>query len=166
MGPAQEVAKELTSIPSFGSDGDDALFAREKKAIQNLKKAGLMVAGGAVQKLMQKLSDEQEILMNLADMLIEGYMAESVLLRVEKLVGVRGEEACQIEIDMARVFMYHAVETVIRAGKEAIYGFAEGDEQRLMLMGLKRFTKVEPINLKEARRRIADHVIGKKEYPF
>ena len=141
LGPAQEVAKEL-------------------------KKAGLMVAGGAVQKLMEKLSDEQEILMNLADMLIEGYMAESVLLRAEKLVGIRGEEACQVEIDMARVFLYHAVETAINAGREAIYAFAEGDEQRLMLMGLKRFTKVEPYNLKEARRRIADYVISKKEYPF
>ena len=166
MGPAQAVAKELTSIPSFNSDGDDKLFAMEKKAIQNLKKAGLMVAGGAVQKLMQKLSNEQEILMNLADMLIEGYMAESVILRAEKLVGIRGEEACSVEIDMARVFLHHAVETVIHAGKEAIYAFAEGDEQRLMLMGLKRFTKVEPINLKEARRRIADHLIAKNEYPF
>ena len=166
LGPAMEVAKELTSIPSFNTDGDEVLFAREKKVIQNLKKAGLMVAGGAVQKLMQKLSDEQEILMNLADMLIEGYMAESVLLRAEKLVGLRGEEACQVEIDMARVFLHHAVETVIRAGKEAIYAFADGDEQRLMLMGLKRFTKVEPFNLKEARRRIADYIIDKKEYPF
>ena len=166
LGPAQEVAKELTSIPSFSTDGDDELFGREKKVLQNLKKAGLMVAGGAVQKLMEKLSDEQEILMNLADMLIEGYMAESVLLRAEKLVGIRGEEACQVEIDMARVFLYHAVETAINAGREAIYAFAEGDEQRLMLMGLKRFTKVEPYNLKEARRRIADYVISKKEYPF
>ena len=67
---------------------------------------------------------------------------------------------------MARVFLHHAVETVVHAGKEAIYAFAEGDEQRLMLMGLKRFTKVEPFNLKEARRRIADYVIEKKEYPF
>ena len=109
---------------------------------------------------------QQEILMNLADMLIEGYMAESVLLRAEKLVGMRGEEACQIEIDMARVFLHHAVDTVVKAGREAIYAFADGDEERLMLMGLKRFTKIEPFNLKEARRRIADHIISKNEYPF
>ena len=166
MGPAQAVAQELVSIPSFGDEDDDTLFAREKKVLKNLKKAGLMVAGGAVQKLMEKLGDEQEILMNMADMLAEGYVAESVILRVEKLVSMRGEEACQIEIDMARVFLHHAVEVAARSGREAIYAFAEGDEQRLMLMGLKRFTKIEPMNLKAARRRIADYVIEKNEYPF
>ena len=166
LGPAQAVAQELVSIPSFGDDGDDALFAKEKKVLKNLKKAGLMVAGGAVQKLMQKLSEEQEILMNLADMLTEGYMAESVILRAEKLVGMRGEEACQHEIDMARVFLHHAVDVAVKSGKEAIFAFAEGDEQKLMLMGLKRFTKIEPMNLKDARRRIADYVIEKNEYPF
>ena len=166
LGSAQAVAQELISIPTMTNDDDEALFAKEKKVLINLKKAGLMVAGAAVQKLMQKLSDEQEVLMNLADMLAEGYVAESVILRVEKLVGMRGEEACQNEIDMAKVFLHHAVDVVIRSGKEAIYAFAEGDEQRLMLMGLKRFTKIEPMNLKAARRRIADYVTEKNEYPF
>lgn len=166
MGPAQAVAAELTAIPSSATDDDGVFFAKEKKVLTNLKKAGLMVSGAAVQKLMEKLSGEQEILMNLADMLIEGYVAESVILRVEKLVGLRGEENCAHEIDMARVFLNHAVEAAGRAGREAIYAFAEGDEQRMMLMGLKRFTKIEPFNLKEARRRIADHVIDKNEYPF
>jgi len=166
LGPAQEVAKELVAMPSLADDSDDTLFAKEKKVLRNLKKAGLMVAGGAVQKLMQKLSDEQEVLMNLADMVTEGYVAESVILRVEKLVSIRGEEACKNEIDIARVFLHHAVNTVIESGKEAIYAFAEGDEQRLMLMGLKRFTKIEPMNLKDARRRVADYVIEKNEYPF
>jgi alkylation response protein AidB-like acyl-CoA dehydrogenase len=166
MGPAQAVAAELTAIPSSATDDDGVFFAKEKKVLTNLKKAGLMVSGAAVQKLMEKLSGEQEILMNLADMLIEGYVAESVILRVEKLVGLRGEENCAHEIDMARVFLNHAMEAAGRAGREAIYAFAEGDEQRMMLMGLKRFTKIEPFNLKEARRRIADHVIDKNEYPF
>jgi len=97
MNPAMAVQKELMSIPDFGSDDDTALFAKEKKALRNLKKAGLMVSGAAVQKFMMKLSEEQEILMNLADMLIEGYAAESVLLRVEKLISMRGEQACEIE---------------------------------------------------------------------
>ena len=166
LGPAQAVAQELVSVPSFGDDGEDTFFAKEKKVLKNLKKAGLMVAGAAVQKLMQKLGDEQEILMSLSDMLAEGYIAESVILRVEKLVSMRGEEACQVEIDMARVFLHHAVDVAIASGKEAIFAFAEGDEQRLMLMGLKRFTKIEPMNLKDARRRIADYVIEKNEYPF
>jgi alkylation response protein AidB-like acyl-CoA dehydrogenase len=166
MGPAMAVAQELTSIPDFGAEEEEGLFAKEKKVLRNLKKAGLMVAGAAVQKYMQKLSSEQEVLMSLADMLIEGYIAESTLLRVEKLIGIRGEEACAIHKDMAMIYLHHALEKAAGAGKQAIYAIAEGDEQRLMLMGLKRFTKIEPMNLKDARRRVADYVIGKNEYPF
>ncbi|MEQ8926536.1 MAG: acyl-CoA dehydrogenase family protein [Fulvivirga sp.] len=166
MSPAMAVQKELMSIPDFGASEDDALFAKEKKALVNLKKAGLMVAGAAVQKFMQKLGEEQEILMNMADMLIEGYVAESCLLRVEKLVSQKGEEAMAPQIDMMRVYLHEAIEKSAAAGREAINSFASGDEQRMMLMGLKRFTKVEPINMKETRRRIADYVIAKNEYPF
>ncbi len=166
MTPAMAVQKELTSIPDFGASDDTAIFAKEKKALANLKKAGLMVSGAAVQKFMMKLSDEQEVLMNLADMLIEGYVAESVLLRVEKLIGVRGEKACEIEIAMAMIYLHYAIEKAAGAGKQAIYAFAEGDEQRLMLLGLKRFTKIDPFNLKEARRKVANYAIGKGEYPF
>lgn len=166
MTPAMAVQKELTSIPDFGASDDTAIFAKEKKALANLKKAGLMVSGAAVQKFMMKLSDEQEVLMNLADMLIEGYVAESVLLRVEKLIGVRGEKACEIEIAMAMIYLHYAIEKAAGAGKQAIYAFAEGDEQRLMLLGLKRFTKIDPYNLKEARRKVANYAIGKGEYPF
>ncbi|MBL6446109.1 acyl-CoA dehydrogenase family protein [Fulvivirga sp. 29W222] len=166
MSPAMAVQKELMSIPDFGASDGDELFAKEKKVLRNLKKAGLMVAGAAVQKLMQNLSHEQEILMNLADMLIEGYVAESCLLRVEKLISQKGEDAMKLESDMMRVYLYEAVERAASAGKQAIYAFAEGDEQRMMLMGLKRFTKLEPYNLKDARRRIADHVIAKNQYPF
>jgi alkylation response protein AidB-like acyl-CoA dehydrogenase len=166
MTPAMAVQKELTSIPDFGASDDTAIFAKEKKALANLKKAGLMVSGAAVQKFMMKLSEEQEVLMNLADMLIEGYVAESVLLRVEKLIGVRGEKACEIQIAMAMIYLHYAIEKAASAGKQAIYAFAEGDEQRLMMLGLKRFTKIDPFNLKEARRKVANHVIGKGEYPF
>lgn len=166
MGPTMAVMKELVAIPDFGSVDDSAIFAKEKKALSNLKKAGLMVSGAAVQKFMMKLSEEQEVLMNLADMLIEGYVAESVLLRVEKLIGIRGEKACAIQKDMAMIYLHHAFETAAGAGKQAIFAFAEGDELRLMLLGLKRFTKIDPYNLKEARRRVANHLIEKGEYPF
>ena len=166
MTPAMAVQKELVAIPDFGSSNDTSIFAKEKKALSNLKKAGLMVSGAAVQKFMAKLSDEQEVLMNLADMLIEGYVAESVLLRVEKMIGIRGEKACAIEKDMAVIYLHHAIEKAASAGKQAIYAFADGDELRLMLLGLKRFTKIDPFNLKEARRRVANHVIEKGEYPF
>jgi alkylation response protein AidB-like acyl-CoA dehydrogenase len=166
MTPAMAVQKELTSIPDFGASDDTAIFAKEKKALANLKKAGLMVSGAAAQKFMMKLSEEQEVLMNLADMLIEAYVAESVLLRVEKLIGLRGEKACEIEIAMAMIYLHAAIEKGASAGKQAIFAFAEGDEQRLMLLGLKRFTKIDPFNLKEARRKVASYAIGKGEYPF
>ena len=166
MSAAMAVQKDLTSIPDFGADEETSLLAEEKKVLANLKKAGLMVAGAAAQKLMQKLSDEQEILMNMADMLIQVYTFESALLRTEKLIGMRGEEACQSQIDMTRINMMRAVELVSQAGKEAIYAFAQGDEQRLMLMGLKRYTKVQPFNVKEVRRRVADVLISRNDYVF
>lgn len=166
MTPAMAVQKELMAIPDFGASDDEGVFAKEKKALANLKKAGLMVAGAAVQKFMMKLSDEQEVLMNLADMLIEGYVAESTLLRVEKLIGIRGEENCQIEKELAMIYLHHAIERAAVAGKHAIYAFAEGDELRLMLLGLKRFTKIDPYNLKESRRKVANYAIEKGEYPF
>ena len=125
-----------------------------------------MVAGAAVQKFMTKLSDEQEILMNLADMLIEAYVAESTLLRVEKLVVMRGEANCQIEKEMAIIYLHNAIEKASSSGRQAIYGFAEGDELRLMLLGLKRFSKIDPYNLKTARRKVANYVIDKGQYPF
>ena len=115
---------------------------------------------------MQKLSHEQEILMNLADMLIEVYTAESALLRTEKLIGIKGEKACEQQINMTKLYLHRAVEVANRAGKEAIFAFAEGDEQRMMLLGLKRFSKIEPMNLKEVRRSVADHVLEKQAYEF
>jgi alkylation response protein AidB-like acyl-CoA dehydrogenase len=166
MNPAMAVQKELMSIPDFGASDDDGIFAKEKKALANLKKAGLMVAGAAVQKFMMKLSDEQEVLMNLADMMIEGYVAESTILRVEKLISLRGEKACEIQKEMALIYLHEAMEKAASAGKAAITSFAEGDELRLMLMGLKRFTKIDPYNLKEARRKVANYAIEKGEYPF
>jgi alkylation response protein AidB-like acyl-CoA dehydrogenase len=166
MNPAMAVQKDLMAIPDFSASDDEGVFAKEKKVLANLKKAGLMVAGSAVQKFMMKLSDEQEVLMNLADMLIEVYVAESTLLRVEKLIGIRGEANCEIEKEMALIYLHHALEKATVTGREAIYAFASGDELRLMLLGLKRFTKAEPYNLKEARRKVANYVIEKGAYPF
>lgn len=160
MTPVMAVQQELMSIPDFGQAGDETLFAREKKVLVNLKKAGLMIAGAAIQKFMQKLSDEQEIITNMADMLIEGYVAESALLRVEKLCRQRGEKACEVEIAMAMITLHRAVECAAAAGREALGSFATGDELRMMLLGLKRFTKIESYNLKEARRKVSNHVLA------
>ncbi len=165
MNPAQAVAKELMGIPDFGSS-EKTLFSEEKKYITNLKKAALMVTGAAVQKLMATLSKEQEVLMYAADMLIEVYVCESLQLRVEKLVGIRGEEACKEQLEMMRVYLNDAADKIHKAGKEAINSFAEGDERNVMLNGLKRFTKVEGINTTAARRVIADRIIKENKYCF
>ncbi len=166
MGPAMAVAKELTSVPDFGAKDTSGLFAKEKEVLQNLKKSVLMIAGKAVQDFTTTLNDEQEILMAIADMMIEVYAAESALLRTEKLVGIRGEAACQQQIYMAQLYLYTAVDKIQSKGKEAIVSFAKGDEQKVMLMGLKRFTKVEAYDVKALRRAVADHLIEKNAYAF
>ncbi|WP_129714400.1 acyl-CoA dehydrogenase family protein [Pedobacter sp. SYP-B3415] len=165
MGPATAVANELMAIPDFGEE-DTSLFTAEKKVISNLKKATLMVAGAAVQKLMMSLSKEQEILMNIADMASYAYVAESALLRTEKLVNTRGEAATEAQLDLLRIYLVEAVDAVSKAGKEALWAFAEGDEQRMMLVGLRRYTKMEPFNVKEARQRVAVRLIEANKFIF
>ena len=165
MTPAMNVQKELMSIPDFG-DSDDAPFAKEKKAIQQFKKAILMVAGAAVQKLMMQLEREQEVLMNIADMSIEVFHAESALLRAMKLVEKVGEQEAALQIDIMRTYLYDAADRINKAGKDALNSFAEGDELRMMHIGLKRFTKVEPFNSKAARQRIAQKLITENKYCF
>jgi hypothetical protein len=165
MGPAMNVQKELMSIPDFG-DKDGSAFATELKTITNMKKCILMVAGAAVQKLMTTLSKEQEIIMNIADMAIETFVAESMLLRVMKAVEKTGEESNKVPIAMMQVYLNDAVDIVAKNGKEAINAFAEGDEQKMMLLGLKRFTKTEPFNSKDARRLVAAKLIEDGKYGF
>jgi hypothetical protein len=125
-----------------------------------------MVAGAAVQKLMMSLDKEQEVLMNIADMSIETYHAESALLRVMKLVEKQGETATALQIDMMRTYMYDAADRINKAGKDALNSFADGDELRMMHIGLKRFTKVEPFNSKEARRRICNKMLEANKYCY
>jgi hypothetical protein len=163
MGPAMSVQKELMSIPDFGS-GDEEAFSKELKAIANFKKAILMTAGAAVQKLMMKLESEQEILMNIADMVIKTFTAESALLRVMKLSETKDESAMQFESDMMHVYLTDAADQINKYAKDAVNAFAQGDEQRMMLLGIKRFTKMEPFNTKDARRRIADKLISDGRY--
>ncbi len=165
MGPAMNVQKELMSIPDFG-DGDDGAFAKEQKEIQNMKKCILMVAGAATMKLKAGLQEEQEIIMNIADMAIETFVAESTLLRVMKLTDKQGEENSKVQAAMMRCYLNDAIDKVAKCGKEAINAFAEGDEQKMMLLGLKRFTKSDPFNSKDARRLVADKLIADNKYPF
>lgn len=164
--PAMAVQKELMSVPDFSSDNNDDFFAAEKKALKNARKAILMTAGAAVQKFMQNLDKEQEVIMNVADMLIELFACESVMLRTEKLISIKGEAACGLQIDMTRVYISDALERINLSGKHAIAAFNEGDTLRIMLMGLKRFTKYDAYNTVAARRRIADKLIEENQYCF
>jgi alkylation response protein AidB-like acyl-CoA dehydrogenase len=163
MGPAMNVQKELMSIPDFGNE-NDAPFAKEHQAIDNFKKCILMVAGAAVQKLMMTLSKEQEILMNIADMSIITYHAESALLRLEKLSKTKSEAELAVQTAIVKTYIYDAADAINKAGKDALNSFADGDELRMMHIGLKRFTKVDPYNTKEARRTICAQLVADDGY--
>ena len=165
MGPAMAVAGELMSIPEFGDKPTDIL-GNETLYLEGFKKTVLMVAGSAVQKLMQSLSKEQEVLMNIADLSIYTYLAESALLRVQQMIELKGEQACEAQIAIVKTYFYDVADEISKAAKDAINSFAEGDEAKMMLMGLKRFTKTEPFNPKAARQLIATRIIEANKYCF
>ena len=164
--PAMAVSAELTGVPSFETVDTSVLFAAEKDVLKKLKKVFLMVGGKAAMALQNKIEDEQEVMMNLADVMIEIYAAESGILRAEKLVAMNGEAASQHQIAMAQVYLSEAVDKIAIAAKEAIGSFTKGDEQKVMLMGLKRYTKADLVDTKTLRRQIADFMIEKGKYPF
>jgi alkylation response protein AidB-like acyl-CoA dehydrogenase len=167
LGPATKVGEELMGIPSFETPDFSTLFSEEKDLIARLKKVFLMVAGSAVQKFGPELEKHQQLMLAAADILIEVYMAESAILRTEKNAKRFGESAQATQIAMSRLYLYDAVDTIISKGKEAIVSFAEGDEQRMMLMGLKRFTKyTNNPNVAALREQIADKVAADKGYTF
>lgn len=163
MGPAQKVAAELMGIPEFG-DMENDLITSTKNTLAGFKKAVLMVAGAAVQKLMTTLAKEQEVLMNIADMIIDVYVAESLMLRVEKMHKTGKTASGSVHEGILRVFINDAAVRIHTAGREAVCSFSEGDELRMLLMGLKRFTKTEPVNTKNLRREIASKLISDNTY--
>ena len=165
MGPAMKVAGELMSIPEIKEPSNTPL-GDEKNMLEGFKKTILMVAGSAVQKLMQTLAKEQEVLMNIADIAIWTYLAESVYLRVQKKIDSQGEAACEHNIAIAKTYFYDTADRIAKAAKDAIQSFAEGDEARMMLMGLKRFTKTQEFNPKAARQTIAQKLITDGKYDF
>tara|TARA_B100000768_G_scaffold159527_1_gene158627 strand:- start:2265 stop:4073 length:1809 start_codon:yes stop_codon:yes gene_type:complete len=167
LGPATAVGQELMGIPSFDTSDYSVLFAEEKEMIAKMKKVFLMVAGSAIQKYGPNLEEHQQLLMAAANILNEVYMAESTLLRAEKNAKRFGEDAQEIQIAMAKLYLYNAVEIIIKNGKEGIISFAEGDEQRMMLMGLKRFTKYTNYpNVVSLRNKIAEKLNSENKYCF
>ncbi|WP_026916008.1 acyl-CoA dehydrogenase family protein [Christiangramia portivictoriae] len=167
LGPATAVADELTGIPSMDKPDYSELFAEEKEMIGKLKKVFLMVAGSAVQKFGPQLEEHQQLLLAAADILIEVYMAESGILRAEKNAKRFGADSQKEQIAMAKLYLYHAVDTVNTKAKEGIASFAEGDEQRMMLMGLKRYTKYTNLpNIVALRNTIAEKLTSENKYCF
>lgn len=167
MTPAQAVAKELMEVPSFETPDLSEFLSEEIALVGKMKKAILMVAGKAVETFAAAIENEQELLMHVANMMMHTYAAESALLRAQKLASQKGQEAVELETAMAQLFLQDAVQDLDREAKEAIYSFTEGDDQRMLLMGLKRFTKLaNPANPKELRQKIASHVIEANQYPL
>ena len=164
MTPAMKVAEDLMSIPSFETPDESKLFSVEKEQIKKLKKAILMSAGKAAQHYAMDIEKEQEVLMNLADMVMEVYAAESAILRAEKLSLRNGEKQTEYQITMSKLFLYSTIKNCQKSGEEVILSFAEGDEQRMLLMGLKRFTKGYTINPKNLRRSVAEKLIADNKY--
>lgn len=165
--PAMKVQEELMGIPSFDIPDYSELFSEEKEMIKKLKKTFLMIAGAAVQKFGQELDDQQQLLIAAADILIEIYLAESAILRTEKNAKRFGEESQSIQIAMSKLYLYHAVDLVEEKGKESIISFAEGDQQKMMLMGLKRYTKyINYPDIVDLRNAIAEKVKAENKYCF
>jgi alkylation response protein AidB-like acyl-CoA dehydrogenase len=167
LGPAMAVQEELMGIPSFDTPDYSAPLSQEKAIIKNLKKVFLMVAGAGIQKFGPKIEEHQQLMLNAADILIEIYMAESAILRTEKNIQRFGEESQKHQIEMSQLYLYNAVEIISKSAKSGIISFADGDEQRMMLMGLKRYTKYTNYpNVAALRNNIAAKVNKENTYCF
>ncbi len=164
LNPAKQVTKELMEKPEDTSNLD--YFALNKKIVSNFKKSVLLVAGAAMKKYETALMKEQELLFNFANIIMQLYAAESVLLRVEKLSKMYDENKIGLYKDMLDVFVYDAAFKIYKEGIDAINSFSEGEEHKGLMMGMKRFTKVAGINVVAARRRIADKLIEDNKYNF
>ena len=158
--PAMAIGKELMGLPSFEVPDYSAYMSEEKALIHNLKKVFLMVSGAALQKYMMDIEKQQHLLLNASEILNQIYMAESAVLRAEKHYSAESVEAA-----MAQLNLYKAVEAITVAAKEGIVSFAEGDEQRMMLSGLRRFTKYQNIpNVVALTEKVAAHFVEKGKY--
>jgi alkylation response protein AidB-like acyl-CoA dehydrogenase len=163
---AQALMDEILTPQMAGFDDDEGLLTAEGKLAKNAKKVGLMTLGTAAQKYMMKLGDQQEILIGIADVIMDAYAMESAILRARKLAASAGEEAAARYIDMTRVFCNDAVERIEARAKNTLAGMADGDELRTLLAALRRFTKLTPVNTIAARQRIADVMIDANKYVY
>jgi hypothetical protein len=163
---AQALMDEVLSPQVAGFDDDEGLLATEQKLVKNAKKVALMTLGTAAQKYMMALADQQEILMGVADIIMDTYAMESAILRTLKLSAAQGEAATSRYVDLTRVFCNDAVERIEARAKNTLAGMAEGDELRTLLAALRRFTKLSPMNTIAARQVIANEMIQANKYVY
>lgn len=160
MTPAMAITKELMGIPSFETPDFSEYMSEEKDLLARLKKVFLMVSGAALQKYMTEIDKQQHLLLNASEILNQIYMAESAILRAEK-----NFDTDSIQAAMARLNLYKATENIITVAKEGIVSLAEGDEQRMMLSALRRFTKYHNHpNIVELTEKIAAYYVEKGKY--
>ncbi|HJS24349.1 MAG TPA: acyl-CoA dehydrogenase family protein [Pyrinomonadaceae bacterium] len=163
---AQALMDEVLSPQMASFDDDDTLLAAEQKLTTNAKKVALMTLGTAAQKYMMKLGDQQEILMGIADIIMDTYAMETAILRARKLAASQSEKAAERYLDMTRVFCNDAVGRIESRAKSTLAGMSEGDELRTLLAALRRFTKLQPMNTIVARQRIADDMIAANKWIY
>ena len=162
--PAAKALQDEIMNPQISFDEDESLLAQETKLARNAKKVALMILGTAAQKYMTQLQEQQEILLNCADIIMNAYAMETAVLRAKK-IAERGNAENQIA--MAQVFCNDAIQRIEMSARNTIAGMLEGDEAKMLLVALKRFTKNNsPINTIAARRKIADTLIQANNYVF
>jgi alkylation response protein AidB-like acyl-CoA dehydrogenase len=162
---AMKLAEEILAGPSF-EEAPEGILAAESRVVANAKKMFLQAAGGAVQKYMQKLADEQELIGALSNVVMEIYAMESCLLRAQKAAAAKGEAATQTMIDAARVFINDAAERVESEARRAIAAIHEGDMLTTQMAVLKRFGKRAAVDTIGLRRRVAAAVQSQDRYPL
>ena len=167
MTPAMNVASELMSIPSFDIPDYSELFAQEKEIIANLKKAFFMVAGSALQKFGAELEQHQQLILAASHIMLEIYFVESAMLRAEKIAKEKGADAAANAVKIVQLQLFKSVEIIKSEATRGIISFTEGDEQRMMLSGLRRFTRYnEYPNIVNLKTEIADLLIKENKYTF
>ena len=142
------------------------MLAAEAQLLEGAKKVVLMVAGSALQRYMQALADEQEIIAVLSNLVMAVYAMESALLRTLKKAGRSSPEDCEIEVAATRALIYNTVDSMESEARRALSRIAEGDTLRTQLAVLRRFQRRNPPDTIGLRRRVADHAIELGRYPF
>lgn len=163
---AMKLQEELLAGPSFDQDDDDSPLAKERKLAANAKKVALMLIGSAAQKFREGLAEQQMVLSWTADVIIDSFLMDSTIGRTAKVIARDGEAKHQAAIEATRLFTHDAVNRIEIAGRNALAAIAEGDELRMLLAALKRFTKQDPLNTAAIRERIADKVVADGGYTF